>query len=108
MYEFLFSFSNPPPIVHSPCVPARYVINFVPASSVISVSSAPVSIVSSPVVGPVSPVILSSAVTSSSYSVVSSANFVLPVSSATFVFLLRAYLLLPFCLLVPVHLLFLL
>ena len=24
VYEFLFSFSNPPPIVHRPCVPARY------------------------------------------------------------------------------------
>ena len=31
VYEFLFSFSNPPPIIHRPSVPdpARYVINFV-------------------------------------------------------------------------------
>ena len=30
---FFFSFSNPPPIIHRPLVPARYTINFVRAST---------------------------------------------------------------------------
>ena len=33
IYEFLFSFSNPPSIVHRPRVPARYTIKFIPALS---------------------------------------------------------------------------
>ena len=76
VYEFLFSFSNPPPIVHRPCLPARYTIKFVPATnSVIS----PVITASTNSV--ISPVIISSAaspviVASTDYSVVSSVNFV--------------------------------
>ena len=69
VYEFLFSFSNPPPIVHRPCVLARYAIRFVPAAS------SPVDVVSCEV--PVSPVVAS---VSSSFSVVSSANFVIAVA----------------------------
>ena len=33
IYEFLFSFSDPPPIVHRPCVPARYAIRFISSPS---------------------------------------------------------------------------
>ena len=41
VYEFLFSFSNPPPIIYRPFVLARYAINFVRASTAHSdVSSA--------------------------------------------------------------------
>ena len=32
IYEFLSTFSDPPPVVHRPHVPARYAIKFVPAS----------------------------------------------------------------------------
>ena len=65
VYEFLFSFSNPPPIVHRPCVPARYAIKFVPATNL--------------VISPIAPVITSSAasVASTDYSVVSSVNLFL-------------------------------
>ena len=40
VYEFLFSFSNPPPIIHRPFVPERYAIYFVPAFS--SVAALPI------------------------------------------------------------------
>ena len=75
IYEFLFTFSNPPPVIHRPHVPERYTIKFVPAVGLISVS---------PVMSPhafvsafdsVAPVI-----SSSEFSVVSSANFVIPTS----------------------------
>ena len=64
VYEFLFSFSNPPPIVHKPHVPARYAINFVPAAAAIPVTNLSVN-----------RSVFSSA-TSTDYSVVSSVNFV--------------------------------
>ena len=106
IYEFLFTFSNPPPVIHRPHVPPRYAINFVPAVSF--VSSASSVIASAPVVDssvnasasvfvPVelpprhainfvpamSPVIASSPAVGSAftYSIVSSANFVFPSSS---------------------------
>ena len=73
VYEFLFSFSNPPPIVHRPCVPARYAIKFVPATnSVISISPVIISSVASPIT-----------VASTDYSVVSSVNFVPAVPSSS-------------------------
>ena len=109
IYEFLFTFSNPPPVIHRPHVPERYTVKFVPAV----VSAISVSPVMSPrVVVPaelparyaidfvpaVGSVLASTSVSappvsasSSDYSVVSSANFVLPspdysvVSSANFV-----------------------
>ena len=58
IYEFLFSFSNPSPVIHNPSVPARYVIKFVRPSSVIS--------------RPVSPVIVHSVISSSVITTVSS------------------------------------
>ena len=33
VYEFLFTFSDPPPVIHKPHVPARYAIHFVPVIS---------------------------------------------------------------------------
>ena len=82
IYEFLFSFPNPPPIIHRPLVPARYAIKFVPSRSDVSnyadVSSfAPAVVVSSPV-GPVADVQSSatSVISSTDCSVVPSANFV--------------------------------
>ena len=77
VYDFFFSFSNPPPIIHRPCVPARYAIKFVPASCPSVVTRADSVIIDHSVVPPVSPVIVSSV--SSSFSVVSSANFVISV-----------------------------
>ena len=66
VYEFFFSFSDPPPIVHRPCLPARYAIKFIPATNLVI---------------PIAPAIMSSAgspiiIASTDYSVVSSANFV--------------------------------
>ena len=49
IYEFLFSFSNPPTILHRPCVPARYAIRFVPASY-IAHSDVPCEDLASPVI----------------------------------------------------------
>ena len=47
IYEFIFTFSNPPPVVHRPHVPERYAIRFVPAAAVpafsLPVLSSPVS-----------------------------------------------------------------
>ena len=64
IYEFLFSFSNPPPVVHRPHVPERYTIRFVPASAAVTSAGnlAPTSTVRSvisPVNNSVSPVISS-------------------------------------------------
>ena len=39
VYEFLFSFSNLPPVIHSPHIPERYTIRFVPATGISSFSS---------------------------------------------------------------------
>ena len=65
VYEFLLSFSNPPPIVHRPFVPSRCAINLVRPSTIIASTV----VVSSPVVP--------SSVSSTDYAVVSSVNFVL-------------------------------
>ena len=49
VYEFLFSFSNPPPVVHRPHLPERYAIRFVPATAAPASVSVPViSFVSAP------------------------------------------------------------
>ena len=74
VYEFFFSFSNPPPIIHRPSVPARYVINFVPATN--AFSSSPSTVVTSAS----SPVVTDDfvSVASTAYSVVSSVVFVRP------------------------------
>ena len=41
VYEFLFTFSNPPPVVHRPHIPERYAVRFVPATGVPSQLSSP-------------------------------------------------------------------
>ena len=72
VYEFLFSFANPPPVIHRPLVPARYAINFVPAAAakpVFPFTSNPSS---------------SSSSASTDYSVVSSVNFVHPSAVTNF------------------------
>ena len=91
VYEFLFSFSNPPPVVHRPHLPERYAIRFVPATT--APVSPPSPVPAASVSFPLSVVLSSSSsVSSSDYSVVSSANFAVPssgfsvVSSANFVF----------------------
>ena len=66
VYEFLFSFTNQPPVIHRPFVPARYVINFVPA-------------VTAMLAFPFTSALLSPS-SSTDYSVVSSVNFVRPSS----------------------------
>ena len=77
IYEFLFTFPNPPPVVHRPHVPERYTIKFVPAQSVNPVSRLASPVISSPAASAISFVsAVSPAV--SDYSVVSSANFVIP------------------------------
>ena len=85
IYEFLFSFTDQTPVIHKPTVPDRYLIKFVPASSVSApaVNSADSPSVITPVIAspvatasPVVPVI----VAATDYSVISSANFV-PVSA---------------------------
>ena len=52
IYEFLFTLSNPPPVIHRPHVPERYTIKFVPASPVSSVSRSACLVVSSHVFVP--------------------------------------------------------
>ena len=42
IYEFLFTLSNPPPVIHRPRVPERYTIKFVPAASTPAFSVSPV------------------------------------------------------------------
>ena len=61
IYVFLFSFSNPSPVIHNLSVPARYAIKFVRPSSVISVDSSSVispvivhSVMSSPIITTIS------------------------------------------------------
>ena len=106
IYEFLFTFSNPPPVIHRPHVPERYTIKFTPAAvqSVNSVSRSASPVISSHVFVPaelparyaiafvpavsafaasgyvpfVPAVSASASVPSSDYSVVSSVNFVIP------------------------------
>ena len=76
IYEFLFTFSDPPLVVHRPHVPARYAIKFVPASDL---SHVPVNDSDDSDDIPSYDVISSTTFSSSStaYSVISSANFVL-------------------------------
>ena len=50
IYEFLFTLSNPPPVIHRPHVPERYTIKFVPAAVFPSQSVSSVSRSASPVV----------------------------------------------------------
>ena len=52
IYEFLYTFSNPPPVIHRPRVPERYAIKFVPARSVNPVMP---SVLTSSLVPPFSP-----------------------------------------------------
>ena len=92
IYEFLFTLSNPPPVIYRPQVPERYTIKFVPAA-IPSQSVIPVSRSVSPVISSSVNPVISSAIAfvsfvsvisasdfapSSDYSVVSSANFVIP------------------------------
>ena len=72
IYEFLFTFSDPPPVIHRPHVPVRYAIKIVLAAAV-SITPPVLSSVISPSIVPV--------IVSTDYSVVSSINFV-PVASA--------------------------
>ena len=62
IYEFLFTFIDPPPVVHRPHIPERYAIRFVPAAGVPPVTA-----------------FSASPSTSTDFSFVSSANFVVPV-----------------------------
>ena len=99
IYEFLFTLSNPPPVIHRPHVPERYTIKFIPAAvspsqSINSVSRSASPVFSSHLFVPaelparyaiafVPAVSASNSVpfvpdVSSDYSVVSSANFVIP------------------------------
>ena len=66
IYEFLFSFSNPSPVIHNPSVPARYAL--VRPSSVISHSITSSSVISRPV----SPVIVHFVISSPVITTVSS------------------------------------
>ena len=80
IYEFLFTFSDPPPVVHRPHVPARYAIKFVPASDLshVPVNDSDVSdVISTDVISSTDPAIFSAFSSSlTAYSVISSANFV--------------------------------
>ena len=79
VYEFLYTHTNPPPVIHRPHLPERYAIRFVPATGVPTSSSViPVKVHVSPVV-PVSPV----SPTLTDFSIVSSANFVVNARSLT-------------------------
>ena len=79
VYEFLFTFPNPPPVIHRPHIPERYAIRFVPATGV-PVLPQPVFVPAElpPFVAanPVSPAL-------TDFSVVSSANFVVNASPVT-------------------------
>ena len=70
VYEFLYAFSNPPPVIHSPFVPARYAIKFVAADipDVFCVVSPASSVVPNSCFASatVSPVVVSAAVPTSS------------------------------------------
>ena len=49
IYEFLYTFSDPPPVIHRPHVPERYAIKFVPdvLASVISNFTVSVAVIAS-------------------------------------------------------------
>ena len=106
IYEFLFTLSNPPPVTHRAHVPERYTIKFIPAAaspsqSVNSVSHSVSPLISHPFVPAELParyaIVFVPAISAvdavptsvvpcispSSYSVVSSAKFLFPVSSAS-------------------------
>ena len=81
IYEFFFTFSNPPPVIHRPHVPERYAIKFVPAAAGSALPPAFSTV--SPVSTYASLPVLSSPV-STDYSVISSANFVCVTSASSF------------------------
>ena len=87
IYEFPFSFSNPPPVVHRPVVPDRYAIKFVAASDIPSfprASSVVPSLVTPTTNFPAVVPYVAPAVSPIDYSVISSINFV-PASASTLI-----------------------
>ena len=76
VYEFLYTHTNPPPVIHRPHLPERYAIRFVPATGV-PTPDVPVNV---PVFVPASTPYADSV---SEFSVVSSVNFVFPSASSS-------------------------
>ena len=90
IYEFLFSFANPPSVTHRPVVPDRYAIKFVAASDTSpTTDNSVLPVTSTSIPTPTSTVysVVSSAnfvpTSLTDYSVSSSANFVTAPSSST-------------------------
>ena len=84
VYEFLYTLANPPPVIHRPHIPARYAIRFVPATGAPTLSQPafPVFVPAEPPPRHATSFVAANAVSSTDFSIVSSANFVVNARAA--------------------------